>query len=885
MTGAPPRLAERLLRRTLPRGDAGETILGDLLEGWGDRGGSGAAARWYWRQALSLSARYWWRRPRIEYPAQTRNGRRTMFFDNLMQDVRYAVRSYAKTPSFSLAILATLALGIGASTAIFSMVNGILFRPLPLPAPDRILFATEVSARSRGNSISVSWPNYLDWRARARSFEGLADTREEPLTLTGFDEARRIRARRVTGNFFSVIGVAPALGRSLSDDDDHASAAPAAILTDGFWKTAFGGDRSILGRMMTLDGTAYAIVGVMPAGFEYLRPYDAFVSIGPVAGSRQLLSRGNHNGYNAIGRLKPGVTVEAAGRELAAIAAALEHEYPATNTAVTTHVELLSNRLVTNVRLTLLALFGAVGCLLLIACVNVASLLIARGAARQHELSVRAALGGGRGRLATQLLIESTLVCAVGGMLGVGFATWLLRALVAAAPEGTPRIATVGIDGAALAFAFAAAAVCGVIFGAFPAFQAAGTDGQQALIRGRAAGFAVRSHRLRRGLIVVETALAIVLLVGAGLMIRTVQGLVGVDVGFRGDHVLTTRFTLSGRQWTPETRVPFYRDLLEQVRAVPGVTNAALTYSLPIDGSQWNSIFIVADKPVPERAQLPTAAFNPVTDAIFDTMGIRLLRGRTFTSGDTATSAQVIVINETLAKSLWPDEDAVGKRLKQGWPEDQSPWKEVVGVVADVKLNGVTVDTPSEVYLPATQESSNYMTLVIRSAIESHSVLPGVEAAAHVINKDLPLYQTRTMDQVLAGSIAQQRMSVLVLVTFAAVALTLASIGLYGVVSHGVTERTHEIGVRMALGAEQRHVLGLLVRQGLTMSALGTALGVTGAIALSRWIEGMLFGVTGTDPMTMIAVVATLMAVALVACYVPAWRATKMDPTTALRSE
>jgi predicted permease len=266
-------------------------------------------------------------------------------------------------------------------------------------------------------------------------------------------------------------------------------------------------------------------------------------------------------------------------------------------------------------------------------------------------------------------------------------------------------------------------------------------------------------------------------------------------------------------------------------------------------------------------------------------MGIRLLRGRTFTSGDTATSAQVIVINETLAKSLWPDEDAVGKRLKQGWPEDQSPWKEVVGVVADVKLNGVTVDTPSEVYLPATQESSNYMTLVIRSAIESHSVLPGVEAAAHVINKDLPLYQTRTMDQVLAGSIAQQRMSVLVLVTFAAVALTLASIGLYGVVSHGVTERTHEIGVRMALGAEQRHVLGLLVRQGLTMSALGTALGVTGAIALSRWIEGMLFGVTGTDPMTMIAVVATLMAVALVACYVPAWRATKMDPTTALRSE
>jgi len=882
---APPRLAAWLLRRTLPRGVRGDSVRGDLLEEWRARGGTRAASAWYWRHALSLSARYAGRREREMEPAPAGNGSTHMFLDNLSQDLRYAVRSYAKAPSFTVAILATLALGIGASTAIFSLVNGILFRPLPLPTPDRLVFATEVSARSKGNSISVSWPNYLDWRARAHSFEELADTREEPLTLTGSEEARRIRARRVTGNFFRVIRVAPAMGRGFSDDDDRPSAVPVAIISDEFWKTAFAGDPSILGRPVTLSGTAYTIVGVMAPHFEYLRPYDAFVSMGPFAGTRQLLSRGNHNGLNAVGRLKPGVTVDAADRELASIAAALEKEYPATNSAVTTHVELLGDRLVTNVRLTLLALFGAVGCLLLIACVNVASLLIARGASRQHELSVRAALGGGRLRLMTQLLVESTLISSAGGILGVAFATWLLRALVAAAPDGTPRIATVSIDGTALLFAFSAAAVCGVVFGAFPAFQAAGADGQQALIRGRAAGFSVRSHHLRRGLIAIETALALVLLVGAGLMIRTVQRMASVDTGFNGDHLVTARFTLAGPKWKHETRVPFYRDLLDRVRAVPGVTSAALTYSLPIDGSQWNSIFIVADKPVPERPQLPVAAFNPVTNGIFETMGIRLLRGRLFSNVDTATSTQVIVINETLAKHLWPGEDAVGKRLKQGWPEDKSPWKEVVGLVADVKLNGLTVETPSEVYMPATQESQNYMNLVVRAAIEPNAIVPSIQAAVHGLNKDLPLYQTRTMDEVLGASIAQQRMLMLILIVFAAVALTLASVGLYGVVAHGVTERTHEIGVRMALGAEPRHVLGLVVRQGLSMALLGTALGVGGAVALSRSVQSLLFGVTATDPATFGAVVAMLLSVAFVACYVPAWRATRVDPTTALRSE
>ena len=897
MTG-PPRLAESLLRHVLPVGEAGDTIRGDLIEEWRRRGESAAATLWYWRQTLSLSARYAWRGQsgvRVVSDPGMRTRRRYMWaIDDLTQDVRYAVRSYVKAPSFAIAILATLALGIGASTAIFSMVNGILLRPLPLPDPDRLVYATEIQVNEKRRIISNSWPDYLDWKARAHSFEALANSREEPQTLTGTDQARRIRARRITGNFFRAIGVAPVVGRDFTDDDDKPNAAPVVMITDGFWKSALGGDPAVVGRPLRLNQIPYTIVGIMPPGFEYLRPYDAFVSMGPVSGSRGLSTRGDHMGYAATGRLKPGVSVEAASRDLQTIAAQLEREYPATNTGVGVLMQLVAERLVSNVRGTLLALFGAVGCLLLIACVNVANLLIARGAARQHELAVRAALGGGRLRLARQLLVDSSLLSAAGGALGLLFGTWLLRALVAAAPDGTPRITDVRIDSAAMMFSFGAAAMCGLLFGAFPAFQAAGTQGQQALIRSREIGFAARSHRLRRALIVVETALAIVLLVGAGLMIRTVQQLVAVDIGFHADHLLTTRFTLSGTRWTEERRQPFYTDFLARVQAVPGVLSAALTSSLPIDGSQWNSVFVAADKPVPPRSQIPSAAFTPVSAGFFDAMGIRLLRGHAFTESDTLTSPPVIVINQTLANALWPGEDPVGKRLKQGWPETPtsgppgtyvSPWREIVGVVADVKLNGVMNETPLEVYLPLTQRSETALILVVRTAVEPSAVSSAIEAVARDINRDMPLFQTKTMDEVLASSIAQQRMSVIVLVTFAIVALTLASLGLYGVIAHSVTERTHEIGVRMALGAEARHVLGLMIRQGLTTTAIGAAIGVAGAVALSRWIQDLLFGVTPTDPATFAVVVATLLAVALVACYVPAWRATRVDPTMALRSE
>ncbi len=814
-----------------------------------------------------------------------------MLLDTLRQDAQYAVRSFLKAPSFAAIVLTTLALGIGASTAIFSMVNGILLKPLPLPDPDRLVYSNEVNAK--GDLISISWPNYLDWRTRVKSFEALGLSRDEPLVLTGVERAERLRARRVTANFFTVLGVSPLLGRAFTDADDRPAAPPVVILTDRFWRGQLSGDPSALGRTIKLDDVAYTVVGVTPAGFEFPsssfpRPHDLFVSMGPVSGSPNLIDRGNHNGFSSIGRLRSGATVESAERELKEIAAALEREYPNTNSAISVRTRPLAVQLVGDMRLTLLALVGAVGCLLLIACMNVANLLVARGAGRQHELAVRAALGGGRARLMRQLLVESTIISIAGGALGIAIAGWLLHALVAVAPDGTPRIGQVVIDARALLFALAASTTSGLVFGVLPAFQASGVNAQHALVRARSTGFAARSHRLRRGLMVVEIALALVLLTGAGLMMRTLHELTSVDTGIRTDHLLTTRLNLAGAQWTVPKRITFFDNLAARLRALPGVTHVAFTFSLPIDGSNWNSVFIAGDKPLPERAKLPSAAFTPISTGYFEAMGMRLVRGRLFDATESPDSPRTIVINETLAKRLWPGEDPIGKRLKQGWPETPptiSPWRDVVGVVSDVKMNGVSSETPLQVYIPAIQEPPRSMAIVIRTATDAASLGPSVEAAVRELDKDLPLFQMRTMDRMLDGSLARQRMSMTIFVVFAFVALVLASVGLYGVVSHGVTERTREIGVRMALGAEQRHVLGLVVRQGLTTTAIGAAVGIAGAVAASRLIEGLLFGVTPTDPVTFAAVAATLAIVAVTACYVPAWRATRVDPTTALRSE
>jgi len=549
-------------------------------------------------------------------------------------------------------------------------------------------------------------------------------------------------------------------------------------------------------------------------------------------------------------------------------------------------VEPLGARLVNQIRDTLLVLFGAVTLLLLIACVNVANLLVARGAAREHELTVRAALGGGRLHLATQLLVESCMLSAAGGALGVWFAVGLLRLFVAFAPEGTPRIDEVHLDGLATLFAVGAASACGILFGAFPAAHASRVNGQQALIRTRGAGASASTNRLRRVLLAVEVALALVLLTGAGLMVRTLARLTGTDAGFTPDHLLTAHLSVMGDRWTAPRRMAFAGQALARAGALPGVTRIAAVSALAIDGSDWNSVFVGENKPLPPRREdLPSSAFTLVTPAYFETMGTPLVRGRAFDASDAAPGTNHIIINETLARTIWPGEDPIGKRLKQGWPEWQTPWREVVGVAHDVKFQGVTERTPMQVYIPFMQDVPRDFFILARTASDPAATARALESVIHDLDADLPVYDLRPMTQVMEESIAQQRMAEIVLAVFAAVALLLASIGLYGLVAHSVTERTHEIGLRMALGAEPKDVLRLIVRGGVAMALAGAVAGLGGAAALSTSMRSLLFGVEPLDPLTFASVIALLLATACVACLVPAWRAVRIPPTTALRAE
>jgi putative ABC transport system permease protein len=863
----PPRLAAWLLGHLLPRNREYGVVVGDLLEEFRWR----QSRVWYWREALSLLIRA--------------HGYKNMLtLDNLLQDVRFALRSYAKTRSFTALVVLTLALGVGSSTAIFSIVNAILLRPLSLPEPDRLMWISEVN--NRGSNVSISWPNFKDWRARQRSFDDIAVSRQSAFTMTGQGQARRVIGRTVTGAFFSIVGVQPVLGRGFADADDAPSADPVVILSDAFWRGHFNSDPGVLGRVLTLGDFQFTVVGVLPPGFRYLRDYDVFTSIGPFTRNPALNDRGNHQGFTGIGRLRRGLTVAAGADDLVQIAGDLQRAYPATNAGLGVTVSPLQARLVNQERTTLLVLFGAVGILLLMACVNVANLLVARGASRQHELAVRAALGGSRGRLLMQMLVESTLLSAAGGLLGILLAANILRVLLAVAPAETPRLDEVSLDRAALLFATAAAMLCGILFGAFPAAQASRVKGQQLVIRTRATGASAQSHRLRRGLLATEVALALVLLAGAGLMIRTLSRLTGVDPGFRPDHLLTMRVELPPAFEDDARRSSAIDDLLRRVRQLPGVAAAAAGFSLPIDGSNWNSVFVPRDKPVPaSRDRLPAAAMIPVSPAYFETLGTRLIRGRWFADTDNASASRVIVINETLARTIWPGEDPVGKSLKQGWPESPNPWREVVGVVADMKFEGIVEGTTMQVYMPFAQDPPREFTLLVRTAVPPASLRTAVESSVAALSADAPVSAVRTMEDVLSASIARQRMALLVLGVFAAIALALAASGLYGLMAHSVTERSHEIGVRMALGAERRDVIALVLRGGLSMTAVGLVAGVGGAALLSRFLEGLVFGVEPLDPVTFASVTVGLVLVALLACYVPVRRATRIAPAIALRTD
>jgi putative ABC transport system permease protein len=804
--------------------------------------------------------------------------------DEMFQDLRYGVRMLLKRPGFTLVAVLTLGLGIGANTAIFSVVNGLLLRPLPYSEPERLVMLSEKVRDSLRNPIP--YPNFSDWREHAESFEGMASVRSQPFNLTGVDRPVQLRGRTVNWNFFQLLGVQPQLGRTFVEEDDRYGAPRTALLSHTVWQERFGGEAAVLGTKLTLNGDPHEVIGVLPPDFEYFQKDDLYVPIGLILGPQLPLSnRGNTMGLFALARLKPGVPIEQANSEMAAIAAELERAYPAVNSGRSAQVEPLQDVMAEGVRQSLWVLFGAVGFILLIACVNVANLLLVRAVERQKEISLRLALGAGRGRIVRQLLAESLLLGLLGGAFGALVGRWVLAGLLSLAPENVPQLSSVSLNLMALLFTLGVAVLTSVLCGLIPALHAARTDLHTSLKEGGRSTAGTAREVTRKALLVVEVGLALVLLVGAGLLVRSMTRVLGVDLGFSPDNLLTMRITLPGQTYPPPRRRAIYEDCLARLGALPGVRSAALTQGLPIDGPGWVSVFIAADKPVPPRDELPVTALIPISANYFEVMGIRLISGRGFSSTDTTDSSHVTVINETLARRIWPGEDPIGKRLKQGFPEDPNPWREVVGVVADVKLFGAEFGVPRQAYLPLGQESPTSISVVVRTADDPLQIATAVERTIHEVEKDLPVSAIRSMDQLMGSSLASRRLMLVLLAGFAVLALLLAAVGIYGVIAYSVKQRTHELGIRMALGAQTGDVLRLILMQGLKLTLLGVVLGLLAAFALTRWLETLLFEVRPTDPFTFAVIAVVLTLVALVACWVPARRATKVDPLVALRYE
>jgi putative ABC transport system permease protein len=803
--------------------------------------------------------------------------------NNLWQDLRYGVRMLIKKPGFTLIAVITLALGIGANTAIFSVVHTVLLRPLPFPEPDRLVV---LAGKGKESLIggTVAYPDYEDWRARAQSFEDMSCFLNTGFNLTEVDPPVAAPGRRVSWNFFPMLGVKPQLGRLFTDQDDRPGVSPTALISHGLWTEKFGGDPGVIGKTIRLNGDPFEVIGVLPSGFEFLRRDAIYVPLGLwFTPGHNILKRSNHFPLYVLGRLKRGITVEQARVEMESISRQLEREYPQTNRNWIATAARIADLQVENVRPVLLVLLGAVGFVLLIACVNVANLMLVRAAGREREVAVRLALGAGRARIVRQLLTESALIAALGGTAGLLIGAWGIEGLTALVPQDLARLDQVRLNGTVLMFTLGVSALTGLLFGLLPALRASRTDLHTTLKEGGRSAAGSSWELARKGLLVAELGLALVLLIGAGLMLRTLYQLTRVDPGFNAENLLTVQFSLPGRTYNTERRLAFFRECRARIEALPGVSSASFAMSLPIVGWNWGSNFTVADRP----AEKAWATFTPVSANYFKTMGVRLLRGRVFNEAEMADSPPVTVINESLARRLWPNDDPVGKRLKQGSAESEAAWREVIGVVSDVKWDVVDQDAPSHVYLPLAQFNSSFVGLVVRTTDKPLALASTVEQAIHSIDKDLPV-TSRSMDQLMGNAIARQRLTMALMASFAALALALAGVGVYGVVSYAVEQRRREIGIRLALGAQTSDVLRMVVKQGMTLAGAGVAIGVAAALALAKLMTGfssLLFGVKATDPATFTLISLLLLAVALLAALVPARRATRVDPMVALRVE
>ncbi len=805
--------------------------------------------------------------------------------DTLLQDLRFALRTLAKSPGFTLVAVLTLALGIGANAAIFSVVNAVLLRPLPYADPDALVRLLTVEGGSRGPNMTP--PDFLDLAERSRAFSDVAAYGQGSAALSGEGEPLRLNVARTSASFFRTLGVAPLLGRDFRAEDNQPGSEPVAVLGHGLWRQRFGGDPAVVGGRVTLNGKPHTVVGVMPPGFDYPAGGEAWV---PLTYSEAFTGDDSRFNYSieVIARARPGVTDGRMREDLDAVMAGIHDAHPMKR-SVTLEPVPLREHLLGDTRTPLLVLFGAVGLVLLVACANVANLYLARAASRQGEIAVRAALGAGRGRLVRQLLTESAVVALLGGGAGLLLASWATEVLVAMQPQGMPRLDEVRLDGAVVAFAAGAAVLAVLLVGLVPALRATRSDLARTIRESGGARGGRGGNRLRAGMVVAELALSVVLLAGAGLLVRSFVRLLAVDPGFRTEGALAFEVALPGAAYGSDGEVDaFYSRLVERIGELPGVGPVGAAASLPMTGYGMGSSFSVEGGPPPSPGDGRELQVRAATPDYFRAMGVRLLRGRGFEAQDRKGTPPVVLLNDAAVRRFFPDEDPVGRRLALTWWRDGETdpvGGTVVGVVGDVRERGLDREAVPTLYVAHSQVPLRSMHVVARTAADPLALAAAVRREVTALDAAIPVANVRTLDALVAESVSARRFYMLLLGVFAAAALVLAAIGVFGVMSYSVARRTREIGVRMALGAHAGRMLRLVLREALGLAALGVALGVAGALALTRLLSGLLYGVTATDPLTFVAVAATLSAVALLASYLPARRATRVDPMVALRSE